>query len=187
MPDKAIRCYDKQKKTPISEWQIQCPDNVADTVVTAAHGKVYMKENGFFEQALQTLNNNECEPGDTINAFNQSVDKSGCCPTITTRPEGKKTAILPVVEGENKMAKKYRIRKLTSKECYRLMGFTDKDYKATESVISESQRYKTAGNSIVKQVLMAIFLQMGIRGKKKWNEMSVEERQNLVDNSLDFI
>lgn len=79
-----------KKKTPISEWQIQCPDNVADTVVTAAHGKVYMKENGFFEQALQTLNNNECEPGDTINAFNQSVDKSGCCPTITTRPEGKK-------------------------------------------------------------------------------------------------
>lgn len=176
-----------KKKTPISEWQIQCPDNVADTVVTTAHGKVYMKENGFFEQALQTLNNNECEPGDTINAFNQSVDKSGCCPTITTRPEGKKTAILPVVEGEDKMAKKYRIRKLTSKECYRFMGFTDKDYKATESVISESQRYKTAGNSIVKQVLMAIFLQMGIRGKKKWNEMSVEERQNLVDNSLDFI
>ena len=141
MPDKAIRCYDKQKKTPISEWQIQCPDNVADTVVTAAHGKVYMKEN----------------------------------------------SILPVVEGENKMAKKYRIRKLTSKECYRLMGFTDKDYKAAESVVSESQRYKTAGNSIVKQVLMAIFLQMGIQGKKKWNEMSVEERQNLVDNSLDFI
>lgn len=187
MSDKAIRCYDKQKKTPISEWQIQCPDNVADTVVTAAHGKVYMKENGFFEQALQTLNNNECESGDTINAFNQSVDKSGCCPTITTRPEGKKTAILPVVEGEDKMAKKYRIRKLTSKECYRLMGFTDKDYKAAESIISESQRYKTAGNSIVKQVLMAIFLQMGIQGKKKWNEMSVEERQNLVDNSLDFI
>lgn len=134
MPDKAIRCYDKQKKTPISEWQIQCPDNAADTVVTVAHGKVYMKENE-----------------------------------------------------ENKMAKKYRIRKLTSKECYRLMGFTDKDYKAAESVISESQRYKTAGNSIVKQVLMAIFLQMGIQGKKKWNEMSVEERQNLVDNSLDFI
>ena len=89
---------------------------------------------------------------------------------------------------ENKqMAKKYRIRKLTSNECYRLMGFTDKDYKAAESVISESQRYKTAGNAIVKQVLMAIFLQMGIQGKKRWNEMTIEERQNLVNSSLDFI
>ena len=67
------------------------------------------------------------------------------------------------------------------------MGFTDKDYKAAESVVSESQRYKTAGNSIVKQVLMAIFLQLGIQGKKRWNDMSVEERQKLVDGSLDFL
>ena len=67
------------------------------------------------------------------------------------------------------------------------MGFTDKDYKAAESVISESQRYKTDGNAIVKQVLMAIFLQMGIQGKKRWNEMTIEERQNLVNSSLDFI
>ena len=141
----------------------------------------------FYEQALKTFENNNCKPGDIIQPFNEIVIKDGICPTITTRSDGLKTAILPVVEGENKMAKKYRIRKLTSKECYRLMGFTDKDYKAAESVISESQRYKTAGNSIVKQVLMAIFLQMGIQGKKKWNEMSVEERQNLVDNSLDFI
>jgi hypothetical protein len=34
---------------------------------------------------------------------------------------------------------------------------------------------------------MAIFLQLGIQGKKRWNDMTVEERQKLVDSSLDFI
>ena len=52
----------------------------------------------FFKQALETFNNNECEEGDTIDAFNKRVNKSGFCPTITTRPEGFKTAILPVVK-----------------------------------------------------------------------------------------
>ena len=52
----------------------------------------------FFKQALDTFNNNECEEGDTIDAFNQRVNKSGYSPTLTTRPEGFKTAILPVVK-----------------------------------------------------------------------------------------
>lgn len=52
----------------------------------------------FFKQALETFNNNDCEEGDTIDAFNRRVNKSGYCPTLTTRPEGFKTAILPVVK-----------------------------------------------------------------------------------------
>lgn len=51
----------------------------------------------FYKQAFETLKENECEVGDTINAFNKKVNKSGVCPTLTTRPEGFKTAILPVV------------------------------------------------------------------------------------------
>ena len=54
----------------------------------------------FFKQALETFNNNECSEGDTIDAFNKRVNKSGYCPTLTTRPEGFKTAILPVVKEE---------------------------------------------------------------------------------------
>lgn len=53
-----------------------------------------------------------------------------------------------------------RIRKLTPKECWRLMGFTDEDFEKAQKVNSNSQLYKQAGNSIVKQVLMAIFSQM---------------------------
>jgi len=53
-----------------------------------------------------------------------------------------------------------RIRKLTPLECWRLMGFTDTDYEKAASVVSNTQLYKQAGNSIVKQVLMAVFSQM---------------------------
>ena len=51
-----------------------------------------------YEQAIKTLNENDVKSGDTINPFNNTVDSSGICPTITTRPEGFKTAILVVEE-----------------------------------------------------------------------------------------
>ncbi len=50
-----------------------------------------------------------------------------------------------------------RIRKLTPKECWRLMGFDDEDFDKASQVNSNSQLYKQAGNSIVVNVLMAIF------------------------------
>ena len=55
----------------------------------------------------------------------------------------------------------YRIRKLTPRESWRLMGYTDADFdKARDAGVSNSQLYKQAGNAIVKQVLMAIFARM---------------------------
>ncbi len=59
----------------------------------------------------------------------------------------------------------YRIRKLTPKECWRLMGFTDEDFHKAEKVNSNTQLYKQAGNSIVVEVLEGIFKQM-LRGSK---------------------
>lgn len=57
-----------------------------------------------------------------------------------------------------KVSENYRIRKLTPKECWRLMGFTDKDFYAAQSAgVSNSQLYKQAGNSIVVNVLEEIF------------------------------
>ena len=53
-----------------------------------------------------------------------------------------------------------RIRKLTPKECFRLMGFEDKDFEIlVENKISNTQLYKMAGNSIVVDVLYYIFKQ----------------------------
>ena len=53
----------------------------------------------------------------------------------------------------------YRIRKLTPRECFRLMGFTDNDFDKIHG-ISNTQLYKMAGNSIVVNVLEAIFKQL---------------------------
>lgn len=49
-----------------------------------------------------------------------------------------------------------RIRKLTPKECWRLMGFDDEDYENAAKVNSNTQLYKQAGNSIVVNVLEGI-------------------------------
>lgn len=45
MTDKSIRLYDSVKKTPINEWQIQSGNGIADTIVSAGHGKVWVKVN----------------------------------------------------------------------------------------------------------------------------------------------
>ena len=57
----------------------------------------------------------------------------------------------------NYTTKDLRIRKLTPKECWRLMGFDDEDFYKAEAVNSNTQLYKQAGNSIVVDVLEAIF------------------------------
>jgi len=107
----------------------------------------------FFRQALDTFNDSDAEYGNTIDAFNKRVNKSGYSPTLTTRPEGFKTAILPVTND-------IRIRKLTPKECFRLMGFSDENFEAAENVVSNSQLYKQAGNSIVVDVLYYILVEL---------------------------
>lgn len=118
---------------------------VSKTIETG--GNMGVLEYRFYNQAKETAKN--ADDGDIVDAFNCRVNKTGISPTVTTRPEGFKTAILPV--------KQFRIRKLTPKECWRLMGFDDADFeKAKASGVSNSQLYKQAGNSIVVNVLEGI-------------------------------
>lgn len=107
----------------------------------------------FFKQALDTAKSNECEVGDTIDAFNEKVNKSGISPTITTRPEGFKTAILPIDQ-------QCRVRKLTERECFKLMGVKQEDFKKIRQNQSKSSCFHLAGDSICCSVLMALFGQM---------------------------
>lgn len=74
----------------------------------------------------------------------------------------------------------YRVRKLTPKECWRLMGFADEDFEKAQAVNSNSQLYKQAGNSIVVDVLMAIFRQMT-------EDAVIEEEQTSLFGSNRFI
>lgn len=60
-------------------------------------------------------------------------------------------------DGNNGIIDGIRVRKLTPKECWRLMGFDDESFSRAKKRVSNSQLYKQAGNSIVVDVLMAIF------------------------------
>lgn len=84
-------------------------------------------------------------------------DENGLAPTLTTnKGEGNKIAIRQV----NKIEPPIRIRKLSPKECFRLMGFSDENFEAAEKMVSNSQLYKQAGNSIVVDVLYYILVEL---------------------------
>lgn len=77
------------------------------------------------------------------------VDADGLAPTVREN-HGTVTAVLE--------KPKFKIRKLTPKECFRLMGFDDKDIDILiANGISNTQLYKMAGNSIVVDVLERLF------------------------------
>lgn len=68
----------------------------------------------------------------------------------------------------------YRIRKLTPRECFRLMGVSEKDIgNIQKSGISKTQQYKMAGNSIVVDVLYHIFRKMFVDKKDENKQLSL--------------
>ena len=77
-------------------------------------------------------------------------DENGLSPTLDTMQGGWRQ---PCIEDTSNL----RIRKLTPKECWRLMGFDDEDFNKAGQVNSNTQLYKQAGNSIVVNVLESVF------------------------------
>lgn len=71
---------------------------------------------------------------------------------------------------EPKILKNYRIRKLTPRECWRLMGVKDEQFNKLHD-LSNTQLYKLAGNSIVVDVLMGIFKNMFIPNNKEKGQL----------------
>ena len=86
------------------------------------------------------------------------IENGEVCPTLTTEniPNVLEDWVWEI-EGQQYLI---RIRKLTPLECWRLMGFSDEDFKKAEVVNSNTQLYKQAGNSIVVNVLEEVFKQM---------------------------
>lgn len=99
----------------------------------------------------------ECEFGGVADlSYPESKTRRGrvqengqICPTITATETGVCRIESPI-----------RIRKLTPKECFRLMGFSDENFEAAEKMVSNSQLYKQAGNSIVVDVLYYILVEL---------------------------
>ena len=71
------------------------------------------------------------------------------------------TTTITTTSGVCRLESLIRIRRLTPLESFRLMGFSDEDFRrAKEAGVSDSQLYKQAGNSIVVVVLFYIFLEL---------------------------
>ena len=79
-----------------------------------------------------------------------------------------------------KDGEQYGTFKLSPRECLRLMNVRDTDIDKMQAVNSNTQCYKQAGNSIVVSVLVGIFSQLGIQNCKKWNDMTDEERYEII-------
>lgn len=113
--------------------------------------KIYIKENNVRQYA-------PCEIGGVCDLRQPTsttrrgrvIDEGRICPTLQT--DGGISRI--------EMSERFRIRKLTPRECFRLMDFDDEDFNAAQEVNSNTQLYKQAGNSIVVGVLEQILKQM---------------------------
>lgn len=72
--------------------------------------------------------------------------KNGLCPTLTTMGGGHREP--KILDGD-------RVRKLTPRECWKLMGFTEEDFEKV-NFLSNTQLYKQAGNSICVPMLESV-------------------------------
>ena len=114
------------------------------------------------------------------------------CPTITSENTGVCRVTDKTFEEEHfkNMTKEeldkawentdYRIRKLSPRECGRLMDVSDENIDKILEVNSNTQAYKQFGNSVVVSVLCAVYSQLNIQGIKPWNERTIEEKRQLT-------
>lgn len=133
--------------------------------------------------------------------YNDGFEYKDVCPTITISSfEHNNFIIEKDMERESQITlpkelegKKFRIRKLTPKECFRLMGVDDTDidkliearevddavkqmqneHTSVKRVLSNSSLYKLAGNSIVVDVLYHIFRKMFIATENESGQLTL--------------
>lgn len=109
------------------------------------------------ESEIRCMQIGNCMPSKNRNNPNQCrvYDINGLSPALTCTGGGnRQPMIVRDYQGEK------RIRKFTPKEYFRLMGFKDEDFEKAEKVNSNTKLYQQGGNSIVVNLLEAIFKQM---------------------------
>lgn len=153
---------EKQKRQAGAVWDKNC---IAPTVDTCQGG---YREPSIIEELPKVVVKEATKKGYAIATIGDSINVS--FPNSKTRRGRVGEGVAQTLEtGCNQVTleSNYKIRKLTPRECWRLMGFEDEDYykarKALETTYyngkdrSNSQMYKMAGNSIVVNVLMALY------------------------------
>lgn len=107
--------------------------------------KVLSIETNEFDESITTFEEKEC----VYEKSNRCYFSEGIAPTLTCGCNEK------IIDSELK------IRKLTPRECFKLMGVSEEDIDKIQATgISETQQYKMAGNSIVVPVLEGIFREL---------------------------
>lgn len=158
LSEKMIKCFlgmnKKRINFPRKEIFLRCLENtnikgIATTITTCAGRRP--TDNFILIPEKTKLGYAIAEEGDGV-YINRPHQKrgfvqKGIIQTIKTSPDDIGVVV--------RFLKKLKIRKLTPKECYRLMGV--KDEEINKVTVSNAQQYKQAGNSIVISVLMAIF------------------------------
>lgn len=91
-------------------------------------------------------------------------------PTMSLEVKERHSTRIPYISSEwewNVDGKPYliRIRKITPKEAWLLMGFSASDFAKVEDKVSQTQQYKQAGNSICKDVLVHLLRNLNFSGK----------------------
>lgn len=150
----ASRSYSQIHGVPVAQRLEPNTNGVSNTLTTV------QKDNYVVEPAPKILQIGNLMADDSRKFTNPQTgrvyDPQGLSPTINTAQGGQRE--VKIIETTPEA---YRIRKLTPRECYRLMGFTDAEFDRIKGV-SNTQLYKQAGNSIVVNVLEAIFKQLPI-------------------------
>jgi site-specific DNA-cytosine methylase len=130
------------------QWYMQdriYDNNIAISIATCFNPYYYIGGNMNDDKKINVIGNYSPSGHDA----SRIVDENGLAPTVKEN-HGTVTATVS----------RLRIRKLTPKECFRLMGFDDASFEKAAQVNSNSQLYKQAGNSICVPVLEGIILSL---------------------------
>ena len=117
---------------------------ISETLTTRGGSKVLLGK-----QLLQTIAKIQNEEIVSLDLYNRQVVKEGLSQTIDTG-----------YHNSQRLYDLKGVRKLTPKECFRLMGVKDQDYDKVCKNQSDASLYHLAGDSIVVNVLMAIFKEL---------------------------
>lgn len=132
--------FSKSDKYMKGKDRINLNKNYADTILTSPKEAIIIKKD--------TKNYIEWEEKGKFDIDCRAYKTNGVAPTTTTTTKPINKVLLSNME----------IRRMTPRECFRLMGVLDED--SNKLTCSDTQKYKQAGNSIVTTCLMAIYSQL---------------------------
>lgn len=157
-PTLTARDYKDPKK--ITEPSLVIPEDTKQGYALAYEGDgIYtnrpeQKRGVVQKQMIQTIKANSNDVGVVVyDDYNSTIRKDqDTIRTLTTNIGNDAPR-----NGYKLIENQLRIRKLTPKECYRLMGFGDEAFAFAQPNQSNSSLYHQAGDSIVVNVLMELF------------------------------